>query len=505
MRWVSGNEPIRGSNAGRQEPRPAAAPGQASAAGPMKQRPGAPRPTSPRAGLPRRKDPSTAQFAAPAQYPTDPLAASTGEAAITEVLDLALRVGEVLLSSGAATADVTSDILAVTSAYGLPRCEVDITFTAISISAHRGLSSPPVNTMRVVNYRAMDYTRLAEVDRVVHSAQTGSLSARQAHRELDRITTAPHPYRRWVATLAWSAMAASIALLVGGGWLVCVVAFGSAAVIDRAKRLLNRTGLPFFFQQVVGGFIATLPAALLFAAQDSLHITIRPAQVAAAGVIVLLSGLSLVGSMQDAITGAMVTASARFLEVLIQTAGIIVGVGLALKLASGFGVVLPALGSSATALSRLPVQVLAAAGSGAFFALASYAERRALVFAAMAGAAGFAVFGLLEHIAGSTLMASAAAATCVGFAGGVLSQRYRIPPLVIAVSGITPLLPGLAVYRGLYALTNSNPVTGLSEMSAALAIGAALASGVVLGEWLARTLRIKFAQRSPKAAAARNP
>lgn len=451
----------------------------------------------------RSKDPSTAQFAAPAQYPTDPLPVVSGEAAITEVLDLALRVGEVLLSSGAATTDVTTDILTVTSAYGLPRCQVDITFTAISISAHRGLSSPPVNTMRVVNYRSLDYTRLAEVDRVIRSAQRGMVTAREAHGELDRLTTAPHPYQRWVATLAWSGMAASVALLVGGGWLVCTVAFVSAAVIDRTKRLLNRTGLPYFFQQVVGGFIATLPAALLFAAQDVIHITVAPSQVAAAGVIVLLSGLSLVGSMQDAITGAMVTASARFLEVLILTAGIIVGVGLALKVASGLGVVLPALGASTTALSQLPVQVLAAAGSGAFFALASYAERRALVFAAVAGAAGFAVFGVLQHIAGGTLMASAAAATVVGFAGGVLSRRYRIPPLVIAVSGITPLLPGLAVYRGLFAMTNSDPVTGLSEMSAALGIGAALASGVVLGEWMARALRSTLANRVPGVLAAR--
>lgn len=451
----------------------------------------------------RSKDPSTAKFAAPAQYPTDPLPVVSGEAAITEVLDLALRVGEVLLSSGAATTDVTTDILTVTSAYGLPRCQVDITFTAISISAHRGLSSPPVNTMRVVNYRSLDYTRLAEVDRVIRSAQRGMVTAREAHGELDRRTTAPHPYQRWVATLAWSGMAASVALLVGGGWLVCTVAFVSAAVIDRTKRLLNRTGLPYFFQQVVGGFIATLPAALLFAAQDVIHITVAPSQVAAAGVIVLLSGLSLVGSMQDAITGAMVTASARFLEVLILTAGIIVGVGLALKVASGLGVVLPALGASTTALSQLPVQVLAAAGSGAFFALASYAERRALVFAAVAGAAGFAVFGVLQHIAGGTLMASAAAATVVGFAGGVLSRRYRIPPLVIAVSGITPLLPGLAVYRGLFAMTNSDPVTGLSEMSAALGIGAALASGVVLGEWMARALRSTLANRVPGVLAAR--
>jgi len=491
MRGGRDHQPDEGSNGVGHGPRPAVQhPPTHRPVGqsPTDRRPHLPRPTSARG-----KDPRTAQFAAPSRFPTDPVAVFTGEAAITEVLDLALRVGEVLLSSGAATADVMTDIHAVTSALGVARCQVDITYTAIAISAHRGVSSPPVNTMRVVNSRSLDYTRLAEVDRVVRDAHGGTLTAHAAHRELDRITTAPHPYRRWVATLAWSGMAASSALLVGGGWLVCAVALVSAVVIDRTRRALRGVGLPAFFQQVVGGVIATLPAALLFAARGGLHLTVSPAQVAAAGVIVLLSGLSLVGGMQDAISGGMVTATARLLEVLLQTAGIIVGVGIALKLAAGLGVVLPALDASTTALSQLPVQVIGAAGAGAFFAVACYAQRRAALVAAAAAAAGFVVFGVLHHLAGDTLMASAAAATCVGLAGEVLSRRYHIPPLVIAVSGITPLLPGHAVYRGLFAMINSDPITGLSEMSTALGTGAALASGVVLGQWITTALRTQLA------------
>jgi uncharacterized membrane protein YjjB (DUF3815 family) len=54
-------------------------------------------------------------------------------------------------------------------------------------------------------------------------------------------------------------------------------------------------------------------------------------------------------------------------------------------------------------------------------------------------------------------------------------------------------------------MTNSDPVTGLSEMSAALGIGAALASGVVLGEWMARALRSTLAQRVPALLGARKP
>lgn len=428
-------------------------------------------------------------ISAPVAYAQEPGPELADDAYVTEVLDLALRIGEVLLSSGTAAMDTTGYILAVTGAYGLPRCEVDITFTSISISAPRGLSRPPVNTMRVVRYRSLDYTRLAAVDRLVAQARSGQLDRSEAHVALDRITNAQHPYPRWLATLAWAGMAGSVAALLGGGLLVVVVAFLATMAIDRTNRLLNRAGLPFFFQQVAGGFIATMPAVGLFAAQGLLNVEVRPAQVVAAGVVVLLSGLSLVGSVQDAITGALVTGAARFAEVLLLTAGIIVGLGLALRTAQGLGVVLPPLGENTATLSELPVQVLGAAGTAAFFALASYAERRALVAAAVAGAVGWLAFGLLTQAGTGAVLASGAAALLVGLVGGVVSRRTRIPPLVITVSGIAPLLPALALYRGLYALTNDSLLTGISELGSAIGAAGALAAGVVLGEWSSRPVR----------------
>lgn len=87
------------------------------------------------------------------------------------------------------------------------------------------------------------------------------------------------------------------------------------------------------------------------------------------------------------------------------------------------------------------------------------------------------------------IAASAIAATMIGFSGGVISRRLRIPPLVVAVSGMVPLLPGLATYRGLFALAVEGSVGGLPILMLAAAIALALAAGVVLGEYLAQPVR----------------
>ncbi|WP_261380062.1 threonine/serine exporter family protein, partial [Rhodococcus rhodochrous] len=77
----------------------------------------------------------------------------------------------------------------------------------------------------------------------------------------------------------------------------------------------------------------------------------------------------------------------------------------------------------------------------------------------------------------------------IGFAGGLMARRALTPPLVVAVAGITPLLPGLALYRGLYAMLRNQMATGMTALFSAFGIGCALAAGVTLGEWLARRTR----------------
>ncbi|WP_082501661.1 threonine/serine ThrE exporter family protein [Williamsia sp. Leaf354] len=414
----------------------------------------------------------------------------TDDAAVTEVLDLAIKVGSVLLDSGTGAIDTQTQIRFVAGMFGVERADVDVTYNTIMVSARRGSSMPPVTAMRTVHYRSLDFTRLAQVDRLIRKIRSLAVTPGEAHEVIDDIISSPHPYARWIATLAWSTMAAALSVTLGGGWLVAVVAFLTTAFIDRMNRFLNRWGTPQFFQQVAGGFIAVIPAALVFRYQEALGVAISPSLVIAAGVIVLLSGLSLVGSVQDAITGAPITGVARFFELLILTGGIISGVSVALRLLEGTGTYLPTITSTTTlGLTDAPAQIIGGGVAAAAFALGSYAETRALTVAFAGGLIGATVSAAAALIDIGAVIAGGLAAVTVGFVGGLLARRALTPPLVVAVAGITPLLPGLAVYRGLYGFLNEQTLDGFTALASALGIGAALAAGVTLGEFLARTLR----------------
>ncbi len=408
------------------------------------------------------------------------------------VLELGLRIGEAMLALGAAAADVTHAIKQILAAFGLSGSQVDLTFTSITASYDPGMSGTPLTVMRVARSRTTDYDRLTKVldlARRLAGTQVGAAEAsvvlEAAHEELDAVLNAPHPYRGGVVTLVLSVMAAAVAFLLGGGVWVAAVAGVTTAMIDRTVRVLARWGLPPFFLQAAGAAVATAVAVLLFVLVPHLPIeltTLPPSLVVASGIVVLLAGLSLVGAADDAISGFPVTANGRVFEVLVLTVGIVVGIGAVLDVAQRLGVSLDVVESLGDSVSPL-VQVVSAGVVAATWAVASYAGPRAALVAGLAGSAAWLVFVGLRELNVGPAVASAGAAVLVGFAAEALAARLRVPALVASTCGIVPLLPGLAIYRGLFLLVDGGTGLGAGAevLLGAASVGLALAAGVTLG------------------------
>lgn len=315
-------------------------------------------------------------------------------ATVHGVLELGVRIGEAMLSLGAAAADVTATIQDVASAFGLEGCQVDLTFTSITASFDPGVVGIPVTVMRVARTRVADYDRLTRVLDLAHEVTRQRVPVTEAprlleraHDELDEVLGAPHPYRPALVTLMLSAMAAAVALLLGGGPWVALVAGATTAVIDRVGRRLAGWGLPAFFLQAVGAAIATSVAVLLLVVVPHLPVrlaTLPPSLVVASGVVVLLAGLSLVGAAEDALSGFHVTASGRVFEVMMLTLGIVVGIGAVLDVARRLGVALDVVRDQGGSVP-FALQVLSAGVVAGAWAVASYARPRAVTVAGVAG------------------------------------------------------------------------------------------------------------------------
>lgn len=400
-----------------------------------------------------------------------------------KTLDLALRVGEVLLSSGAGAADVTATMWSVVHACGVRGVDIDVTFTVLTISHQASADEPALVQVRHVRHREIDYEDLTQVDHIVTELIAGEIDRDTARSRLAKVVSSGHRRPRWAATLGYGVMGAGVGLLLGGGWLVNLIAFVAAVAIDQLVRAMSRRRLPGFYQQVAGGLLATL-VAVGAAASD---LQVEPSFVVTVGIVMLLAGIGFMGAVQDALTGFPLTASARVLEAMLATAGIIAGVSGGLTVGRMLGVDLGRLDPGVGSLSEAGAVVVGATVAAAAFAFASYAPLRSLpAIAVVAGAAAF-VSMVLESQGFGRAWSTAVAAVLIGLASYSLAGRVRVPPLVVVVPAIVPLLPGLSIFRGLSLMAAGG--NGILSLVGAAAIAIALASGVILGEYVAQPLQ----------------
>jgi uncharacterized membrane protein YjjP (DUF1212 family) len=404
---------------------------------------------------------------------------------VYRAIDLALRIGEVVMSSGAGASDVAATMLAVTSACGLRGCTIAVNFTTLSVSYQSAPDAPPETHQRVVQYRGHDYAQLTEIDHLVRDLAAGRVDRVEASHRLNEVTSSARPYPRWSVTGASGVLAAGAAMMLGGGPLVVAITLVTVVCIDIVGRQLARRRIPAFYQQVLGALIATAVALGLHAADAP----VDPKLIVASGIILLLSGVALVGAVQDALTSHFVTASARMFEVLLLTGGIIAGISIALTIGRKLGVEI-SVTSAGTSWSDLPTTILGAAVVAVAFAYGTYTPLRALIPIGITGLLGQLIYQTSVQWKIGPALSSGAAALVVGIVSYSLAGRVRVPPLVVVVAGIVPLLPGLTIYEGLLRLLSEEyDPFGLFTLLSAVSIGVALAAGVILGEYVAQPLK----------------
>ncbi|USQ77124.1 threonine/serine ThrE exporter family protein [Ornithinimicrobium cryptoxanthini] len=411
------------------------------------------------------------------------------------VIDLALRVGEAMLSTGASASEVVATVLRLCSAYGINSVHVDITFTSITVAIHRGLDEDPLSLMRVVRVRTLDYTRLQHLQVLVDQiAQPGPGAAapepEEARLRLTSILSAPHPYRRWLVSWGGALLAVGVVALFGAGPVMWAIAAATALVVDQTQRWLSRIGVAAFFNQAVSAAIPTSVAVLIFWMRSrgwELPGVDSPSLVVISGIILLLAGLTVMGAAQDAIDGYYVTAGARGLEMFMLTLGLAVGVATVLGLAWRLGV--PMEISPYVSVGGNPVQsTLAAAAIGAGFAWSTYTGFRATLLAAAIAAGSWGVYELVFPLGlgvGGSVVLPAAVVGAVAYAA---HRTLRVPELAIVMAGIVPLLPGLSVYRAIFLMMDDTVLlpAAAEALFNALSIGVGLAAGVWAGQYLAR-------------------
>jgi uncharacterized membrane protein YjjP (DUF1212 family) len=393
------------------------------------------------------------------------------------VLRLALRVGSVMLASGAQTQDVESAVESVAAALGLEDASAVVTFSTITISYLRP-GKRPATLLHPIRDRDADFSRLAAASTVARELAAGQMSAAEAAARLAELD-APKPVAtRVIGAIAPSASAGASAVLFGGTLVDAAVTFGIALLIAPVLASIDRSELPTFFRTAFGATASTLAIAGLV----GVGLEINGGLVLTGSLLRFLPGYALVSGFRDLLDQSIISGTARVAEAILLGAAVAGGVATGLAAADVFGVQLSIVASGTTDWGVLSSSIAALIAVGGY-AIRLGVPSSTVAQAAVLGALAWVPFQLLASPAGPVdrMLATFAFTVAIGMIGRILARRFRAPPALWVVPAVLPFLPGLQIVTALLADTNVDRVVGLLAAAAtAFAIGVGVASGDIV-------------------------
>ena len=400
------------------------------------------------------------------------------------VTSLAMQAAEMSLAAGTTTARSISLVNKLSHAFDLP-VHIDITYTRIALSYQPSVASDPITLMRVVP-TGLDYDRLTRVEHLVSRIAEQDMPLEEAQRRLDQIANEPRVYRFWVMLMGAGVLGAAVAALLGGAFADMVAATIATILCEMARVKVAERGLNAFFAQATG---AAMPALLGLAVMTLRpHLPwlvgdVRPSLVVAAGMVSLLAGIGVVTAAGDMLDGHYISSAARIMEVISLTGGIVLGLLVTLWVGLRLGV--PAAIAPAEGLYSSPmVQIVSAGAITLGYGILCNMGPRSLVAATSLGTILWIVYLAIRGAVTSSASRAAIAAMAIGFLARLGNRPLRLPVVAMVTTGVAPLMPGLLLYRGVYAMTSGTPLGGRSASDLLLLCaltGLALAAGSSLG------------------------
>ena len=400
------------------------------------------------------------------------------EVDIGRAVRVAVRLGVMMVASGAQSDEAEASMRAVLQSAGLSDATATISYSTVSVSHIDVRTADTTTAVQTVHAWRPDFNQLAAAASLVRSTQEGATGLVEADARLDDILCQTSPYPAWVRFLSPALLSFAVTIMFGGTIGDAVTTLAIGVTIQPALDIIDRSELPSFFQVVFGVATTVLTVVLLVKA----GLDIDGSLVLTGSLLRFLPGAALVSGMRDFIASAYLSGLARLAEVLLVGAAIAGAASLMLALGEQLDV---DIRISTSGRYDWPTAVIVIAGSTAVLAYAcrlGVPTRWLATVVALGATAVMIAQGLTSASADvrpitRTLIAS----LTIGTIGTLLARRSALPAAIWLVPAILPLLPAPATLLPLLADTQATQEALQNEaLRSAFAIGVGTASGSVV-------------------------
>lgn len=356
---------------------------------------------------------------------------------------VALRVGRVLMESGAKAEVVQQGASMVAKGLGAEEVYCRVGYASISMTLSAGFHT--ITRMMGVGGIGVNLQLNHGLRQLCSKVAKGGMTAAEVSEELTLLVERTRRHHWVVMALAAGIACASFGRLLGVDWHA-VLPILLAGVVGQAMRYhLLRLGLNSF---VMVGLVAFAAAGLSgYGAMLAGSATVKIAMSAA--VLLLVPGVPVLNAQTDIMEGHPTLGSARAVTVLMVLVFMTVGVWLAEGVLGG-GLKVVSLHHPGLWHQAL-FGAIAAAGFGILFNFGWLP----LIWAGFAGALALSVRTLGLDIGWTLEVSSFVAAAAVGFSMHLLDlfpNRTTYAVNTLAVAGCIPMIPGSAAAQSIMGL-----------------------------------------------------
>lgn len=123
------------------------------------------------------------------------------------------------------------------------------------------------------------------------------------------------------------------------------------------------------------------------------------------------------------------------------------------------------------------------------FAVLFNIPKGSILMSGINGAAGWAIYMIINNIYSSPVAATFLAAITVGLIGEILAKHFKKPATVFIIPGIVPLVPGAGTYYTMLAIVEKNFLEAANIGTETLFIAGSIASGIIISSSLIKVLK----------------
>ena len=375
------------------------------------------------------------------------LVLQTPYAEIEHKMNLLLDTGQLLMESGADTKRIVRDMIRAAAYMGIPWEKIRMHMTYTTIMLNIGDEDHSYTNFRKCRNHGINMSAILAVSELSWRAMEQKYVLEAYAAELAIIKGTVRHYSPLITSLGAGFACGGFCKLFGCDWIAFFLTALCACLGFWVRRICNEWGINGYASIAISAFAATFAAFFTHYLPGSS----TPWHPMIACTLFIVPGIPLINSVDDLVNNYIISGSTRAINTILIVCAMTFGIVCAIRLCNVYDFTTLNIVPDSIYLSHAIAAAVAAMGFSIIFnippRLLPVAGVGAIISVCLRN-----VFSLelgMSQIAGSFI-----GATAVSIIGLKAAGWLRAPLHVIAIPSVIPMIPGVLMYRLLFAVIN---------------------------------------------------